>query len=134
MAQRWQDWWNQAQRDLTQAADSRRQGRHEWACFAAHQAAEKAVKALHLAHSQEAHSQEASGHSIVRLLADLPTPAPDRLTEAGILLDSYYVPTRYPNGHGEGAPFEHYGPIHSELGLRRAGDIHDFVRQALAEG
>lgn len=24
---------------------------------------------------------------------------------------------RYPNGHEEGAPFEHYGPIHSELGI-----------------
>ena len=128
MAQRWQDWWNQARRDLTQAADSKREGRHEWACFAAHQAAEKAVKALHLTHGQEAW-----GHSIVRLLADLPTPAHERLTEAGIVLDSFYVPARYPNGHEEGAPFEHYGPIHSELGLRHAGDIHDFVRQALAQ-
>ncbi|WP_211230153.1 HEPN domain-containing protein [Desulfovirgula thermocuniculi] len=35
-------------RDLEQAEDSRRAGRHEWACFAAQQAAEKAVKALHL--------------------------------------------------------------------------------------
>jgi len=38
---------SQAVRDLEQAADSRAEGRHEWACFAAHQAAEKAVKALH---------------------------------------------------------------------------------------
>ena len=49
------------------------------------------------------------------------------------MLDGFYIPPRYPNGHEEGAPFEHYGPIHSELGLRHAGHIHEFVRQALAE-
>lgn len=45
---------SQAVRDLEQAEDSRGKGRHEWACFAAHQAAEKAVKALHLHLGQEA--------------------------------------------------------------------------------
>ncbi len=128
MAQRWRDWWKQARHDLAHATAARDEGRHDWACFAAHQSAEKAVKALHLAHNQEAW-----GHSIVRLLADLPTPPPAELVEAGIVLDGFYIPPRYPNGHEEGAPFEHYGPIHSELGLRHAGHIHDFVRQALAE-
>lgn len=42
------DWLAQAERDLAQAESSRRQGHHEWACFAAQQAAEKAVKALNL--------------------------------------------------------------------------------------
>ncbi|HDL85732.1 MAG TPA: HEPN domain-containing protein, partial [Candidatus Acetothermia bacterium] len=42
------DWLTQAHRDVEQAQDSRAAGRHEWACFAAQQAAEKAVKALHL--------------------------------------------------------------------------------------
>ncbi len=41
------DWMKQAIRDLEHAEESRRTGRHEWACFAAEQAAEKAVKALH---------------------------------------------------------------------------------------
>jgi len=48
MANRDRDWLRQAHRDLEQAEDSRRTGHHEWACFAAQQAAEKAVKALHL--------------------------------------------------------------------------------------
>ncbi len=48
MPNRAPDWFNQALRDLEQAEDSRKAGRHEWACFAAQQAAEKAVKALHL--------------------------------------------------------------------------------------
>ena len=34
MPNRADDWFNQAVRDLEQAEDSRRAGRHEWACFA----------------------------------------------------------------------------------------------------
>jgi len=54
MSSRASDWLNQATRDLEQAADSQRAQRHEWACFAAQQAAEKAIKALHLHLGQEA--------------------------------------------------------------------------------
>jgi HEPN domain-containing protein len=46
VANRARDWLEQALRDLAQAEDSRKAGRHEWACFAAQQAAEKAVKAF----------------------------------------------------------------------------------------
>ena len=67
MPNRSRDWLNQAVRDLEQAEDSRKAGRHEWACFAAQQAAEKAVKALHL-HL----GQEAWGHVISKLLSELP--------------------------------------------------------------
>ena len=49
MPSRAHDGLRQAVRDLEQAADSQAAGRHEWACFAAQQGAEKAVKALHLA-------------------------------------------------------------------------------------
>jgi HEPN domain-containing protein len=48
MTDRSKDWFNQALRDLEQAESSQAEGRHEWACFAAQQSAEKAVKALHL--------------------------------------------------------------------------------------
>lgn len=54
MASRAADWFNQALRDLEQAEQSRKSAHHEWACFAAQQAAEKAVKALHLHRGQEA--------------------------------------------------------------------------------
>jgi HEPN domain-containing protein len=42
------DWFSQVELDLEQAEASSVEGRHEWACFAAQQAAEKSVKALHL--------------------------------------------------------------------------------------
>ena len=49
-----QDWYRQAVYDLEQARDSQNASRHEWACFAAQQAAEKVIKALHLYLGQEA--------------------------------------------------------------------------------
>lgn len=127
MANRVRDWWAQAERDLDQARASRDQGRHEWACFASHQAAEKAVKALHL-HA----GQEAWGHVVARLLQELPTPPLGDLVEKGKVLDNFYVPSRYPNGHPEGAPFEHYGPLQSNEAIHHAGEILDFVRARLA--
>jgi len=54
MAGRAFDWLRQAERDLQQALSSQELGYYEWACFASHQAAEKAVKALHLFMGQEA--------------------------------------------------------------------------------
>jgi HEPN domain-containing protein len=121
------DWLAQAIRDLEQAEASRQEGRHEWACFAAHQAAEKAVKALHLHRGQEAW-----GHAVARLLSELPTPGPPTLVDKARVLDAGYVPTRYPNGHAEGAPFEHYGTLQSEEAIQYAGEILDFVRIQMA--
>jgi HEPN domain-containing protein len=128
MPNRAQDWLDQAQRNLEQAEASRRDGRHEWDCFAAQQAAELAVKALHLWHGQEAWS-----HVVARLLEDLPKPAPADLVERSRVLDNYYIPTRYPNGHPEGAPFMHYGKYQSEEAIQNAGQVIAFVRARMAE-
>jgi HEPN domain-containing protein len=123
-----QDWFAQALRDLEQARASERDGRHEWACFSAQQAAEKAVKALHLALGQEAW-----GHTVAKLLSELPVTVDPLLVEKGRVLDNLYVPTRYANGHPEGAPFEHYGPLQSDEAIRYAGEIVEFVRPRLAD-
>lgn len=127
MADRSMDWFSQARRDLEQAVDSQQAGRHEWACFAAHQAAEKAVKALHLARGQEAW-----GHTISKLLAELPVEVSEDLIQSGQVLDNFYVPARYPNGHPEGAPFEHYGIRQSEEALNSARSIIEFVSSHMA--
>ena len=127
MTTRAKDWFAQAERDLEQARASMAQGRHEWACFAAHQAAEKAVKALHLYRGQEAW-----GHVVARLLKELPGEVPDALVDKGKVLDNFYTPTRYPNGHPEGAPFEHYGPLQSGEALKYANEILEFVRSQMA--
>jgi HEPN domain-containing protein len=127
MVNRAKDWFAQAERDLEQARSSMSEGRHEWACFAAHQSAEKVVRALHLAQGQEAW-----GHVVARLLRELPLPLPEDLVDKAKVLDNFYVPTRYPNGHPEGAPFEHYGPLQSGEAIRYAGEILEFVGARLA--
>ena len=129
MTNRAMDWFNQAERDLEQAQDSQQAERHEWACFAAQQAAGKAVKALHL-HL----GQEAWGHMVAMLLQELPesVTAPPQLVEKARVLDNFYIPTRDPNSHPEGAPFEHYGPLQSEEAIRYAGEIIEFVRSQMA--
>ena len=78
MAQRWKDWLAQAEHDLEQAAASRNEGRHGWACFAAHQASEKAVKALHVARGKRLR-----GHVVARLLLELPDALPEHVVEKG---------------------------------------------------
>ena len=129
MPNRAPDWFRQAERDLEHAEEARRAGRHEWACFAAQQAAEKAVKAMHLRLGQAAR-----GYSIARLLAELPEQIriPENLVEQARVLDTFYIPTRYPNSHPEGAPFEHYGPLQSEEAIRYARAVLEFVRVQMA--
>lgn len=128
MANRAKDWFRQAERDLDQARASQRDARHEWACFAAQQAAEKAVKALHL-HLR----QEAWGHVVATLLADLPEAPPAELADKAKVLDNFYVATRYVNGHSAGAPFEHYGSLQSTQAIDYASEILEFARRQMAD-
>lgn len=98
MAQRAQDWLVQAERDLKQARLSASEDLHEWSCFAAHQAAGKAVKAIHLAYGQEM-----LGHALTRLVRSAPVAVPEQLFDKARILDLYYIPPRYPNAHSEGS-------------------------------
>ncbi len=124
---RTQDWLDQALHDLEQAQAARAENRHDWACFASQQAAEKAVRALYLQLEKEA-----SGHVVARLLDELPVPVPSDLIERGKVLDTFYVPTRYPTAHLSGAPFEHYGPLQSGPALDHASAIIAFVSAKMA--
>ncbi|MCS6830425.1 MAG: HEPN domain-containing protein [Armatimonadota bacterium] len=114
------DWLRQAERDLYQAQISQQNEVHEWACFAAQQSAEKAVKALHLQLGQDAW-----GHSVLKLLRQL-------LEEFASVLDAYYIPPRYPNGFAEGAPYEYYTQKQSEEAIHYAREIVEFVRTQMA--
>ena len=129
MANRAADWLNQAQRDYQHAIDSHERRDHEWACFAAQQAAEKAVKALHLSIGQDAW-----GHAIAKILKELPAEVsvPAGLVNKAMVLDNFYIPSRYPDSHPEGAPFEHYGELQSKETIAYAGEIIAFVRSKMA--
>lgn len=128
MAPRYLDRWKQAEKDLEHARLSLKHGDYEWACFAAHQSAEKAVKALHLFFNQEAW-----GHVVAKLLRELPVAVPELLIEKGKILDGYYVPPRYPNGFPEGAPFEHFGILQAQEAVNYASEILQFVHLQMAD-
>ena len=118
MPGRSRDWLKQAAHDLEQARASQRDGRHDWACFAARQAAEKAARAMHLANGQDA-----SEHVIATLLAQLPQRAPAALIEKARVLDN--VGTRYANGH---PTHEYYGTVQSQQAIDYAGQILEYAR------
>ena len=100
-------WYGQARFDLEAARASLATGHHEWACFQAQQAAEKALKALLLRQGK----RRFPSHSVHDLLAEVTKLAPefDAVSEAQ-RLDQYYIPTRYPNGlPGTVMPHDYYG-------------------------
>ncbi len=129
MADRSRDWFRQAERDMQQAELSRGAEHHEWCCFVCQQAAEKAIKALHLARGQEA-----CVHVVAKLIDELPESenVPADLLDKAHVLDAFYVAARYPNGHPEGAPFEHYGKLQSDQAIEYANEIIELVRPRLA--
>ncbi|WP_411875718.1 HEPN domain-containing protein [Vulcanococcus limneticus] len=128
------DWLHQAQADLAQAELSAGAGHHEWACFACHQAVEKALKALHLHHGQLSW-----GRGLGRSFRDLP-PAVAQALDAEVadledrlrVLDVLYIPTRYPDSFPEGAPTDHFGRLQSQDALCHARALVDAIRAALA--
>ena len=125
MAERSRDWMRQAEVDLRQARSSLQAGFYEWAAFAAHQAAEKAIKAVF----QRLHL-EACGHAVSALLASLPAEArPEpRLLERAKNLDLHYIPTRYPNGFERGAPTDYYTRSQAEGAIQDAESLIEFCR------
>ncbi len=124
-----EDWLRQAERDYQQAQVSMQSDLHEWACFAAQQAAEKAVNAL-----QMQLGQEAWGHSVLKLLQRLPEKieVPPQMREIASILDAYYIPPRYPNGFAEGAPYEYYTIRQSREGVEYARQVMEFARNEMA--
>jgi HEPN domain-containing protein len=130
MVTRARDWFRQAEADLAHARHALRDGHHEWACFAAQQAAEKAAKAAH-----QALGQEAWGHSVTELLQALRLQVAiidDQLVDRARSLDKLYVPTRYPNGLPAGAPADYYTRTEGERAIADAEAICECCRRVLS--
>jgi HEPN domain-containing protein len=126
MAERSLDWLRQAEADLRHARHARDDGDYDWSAFAAHQAAEKAVKAVF----QRRHL-DAWGHAVSVLLESLTAgerPSGD-LVDAGKELDKHYIPTRYPNGFERGAPVDFYTRGEAERAIADAEAILEWCRR-----
>ena len=109
MPSRRDDWLRQAERDLDVARTTHRAEQYDWSCFAAQQAAEKALKAFLYAQGEEL----VVGHS-VRLLCRRAAEHNARFQPSlddWSVLDSYYIPTRYPNGLPDDIPARVYNRV-----------------------
>jgi len=130
MSGRAPDWFRQAEADLRHARRALADSAHEWACFASHQAAEKAAKAAHARLGQEAW-----GHVVTELLDALrPTVAEidAALLDRARALDKLYIPTRYPNGLAGGAPVDFYTRAEAERAISDAEAVLAVCRTVLS--
>ncbi len=125
---RWRDWWQQSSRDLTHARHVVADADHEWAAFAAQQAAEKALKAVVIAHGGEPW-----GHLTTGLAEALPEgiTAPVPVLDAARRLDKHYIPARYPNGFADGYPGKLYTQGEAEQAIHDATLITEFCGRHL---
>jgi HEPN domain-containing protein len=129
MANRFSDWLRQAYADLRHAENARASGDYEWSCFAAQQAAEKALKALYYRLGKEAW-----GHTVSALLGSLPKGFVDKeenLVDCAKLLDKHYILTRYPNGFDSGAPTDFYTKTEGDASIACAKEIIEYCRNKI---
>jgi len=123
-------WFDQARADLAAAEDSAATGHHEWACFQAQQAGEKALKAVLYARGRTS----IVTHSLRRLVRESVgiDAAFAELDEDARLLDQHYIPTRYPNGlDSETTPSDYYDEKDAERCLQSARLILERARASL---
>lgn len=119
-------WWNQAQNDLGYAELGLSGGYYAQACFQCHQVAEKALKAVHYAQFDK---RFVAGHSLVSLSRDLDFP--ESLKNNLPILDQYYIPTRYPNGLPDSAPYEVYTAEQAQHAVQVAREVLEAARKRI---
>jgi HEPN domain-containing protein len=126
MGNRYQDWFRQAEADLQHAKNSLSDGDFEWSCFASHQAAEKALKAVFFKRGLDAW-----GHTLTVLIGNLSVNIENlssTLVDYARILVKYYIPTRYPNSFDSGAPADFYNSGEAQSAIQQAEANLEFFR------
>jgi len=125
------DWLEEAKADLRHASQSCTVGSYNWACFAAEQAAEKAMKAflIGVLRRRPIHVHDLTAlHRQARGRLKLPSSVSDRLAE----LSAYYTGARYPNS-GINRPSISISATQAKSALKIARGIVTVVKQELAK-
>ena len=124
------DWLHQAAADLRLSRHARDGAAHDWACFAAQQAAEKALKAVLMSRGADAW-----GHTVTALLGVVAGngEAEEELVVCAKTLDKHYIPTRYPNGLDAGAPTDFYTRKDSDDAIACAERLIGFARRQVEQ-
>ena len=130
MANRYADRYRQAEADLRHARHALEDGDFEWSCFAAHQAAEKAIKAIFIKLGMDAW-----GHTVTALIGNVPDTLEqpsETLVNYARMLDKYYIPTRYPNSFESGAPTDFYTSEEAQSAINQAEAILDYCHHQIS--
>ena len=125
-------WFRTAEDDLDSARILRDNRKHAHSCFHSQQAAEKSLKAVwYLV------DEDPWGHSVKKLIDDLKSIDPDLykefgpLTRVALILDRFYIPTRYPNGLPDITPDVAFTGEDAEECINHAEKIIDAARSVI---
>lgn len=118
----WERYRRQARHTLASAEADAAQGAFDWASFKGHQAADLAVKGY-----VRATKHYATGHSILKMLGELPTQPPFDLLDCARSLDKVYIPARYPDAYDAGAPMDDYTQADARAAMQCARRILDWL-------
>lgn len=122
-------WLEEARADLRHARASIDIGDYNWACFAAQQAAEKALKALIL----HVLGEYPRGHDLVKLYRLVKAHTSIELSQAELaVLSAYYTQARYPNA-GLERPSEEITREQALEAVRVAEKVVDKVSKAIRD-
>lgn len=122
-------WFNQAFEDLKSTKILFENKRYYLVCFLSQQIAEKALKSVIYFNNEDL----VIGHS-VKILADWAGQFDvifKKLGEKISILDSYYIPTRYPNGLPDGIPAEVFNEKAAQGALDLAEETIKIVKKYL---
>lgn len=122
-------WLSQAEEDLDSALLLMRGGKYYMVCFLAQQIAEKAIKAYSYSKGQEF----VIGHSVEELCHNAGTwdKGFNLLRKEVAVLDSFYIPTRYPNGLPDSIPARVFTKKSATEALRLAEKVVTMVKKLM---
>jgi HEPN domain-containing protein len=124
-------WRDEADRALASARLQAEAGLHNWACFAAEQAAQLAVKGL-----LHGLGRAPWGHDLVRFgaaMTEAGIELPSRIGDALRRLSRHYIPARYPDAHPSGPPGTHYGETDAGQAIEDGDELLSFVDRIWSE-
>jgi HEPN domain-containing protein len=123
-------WMQSALDDMKTAAILNNAGQYAHCCFHSQQAAEKALKSV-----MYCFDGDVWGHSVVKLLRQtkkeqfISIPDDSELFDHALVLDRFYIPTRYPNGLPELFTHEAYSASDAMLAIKYSGEILELAEK-----
>ncbi len=120
-------WFESSVKTLRSAERDISAGDFNWACFKAHQAVEKALKAL-----LWGVGKPAFGHSLIKLaekVFEINGLKVEWVADSCMRLDKYYTTTRYPDVWESGFPEEYFSKGEAEEAVDRASKVVEWVEK-----